>query len=196
VDLLGIYAKEIIAVIVPFISWGISVISKSKVKLNVSNPHKYTNLVNKPLLDNDGNIIRPTQTINTSSYIVINEGKEKATNLELVFNWKPLGLNTWPVRKVTESSDNNKRHVLIFESLAPNERLGFELVDINNELPNLITVRCDQCTGVFVDMFPQPIVNETARKIGVVLAFSGLGAIIYLSILLIQYLVLKTPVVT
>jgi hypothetical protein len=188
-----LYGKEIVALIVPFITWFLSSFLKGKARLNVSNPHKFTNIINTPLLDDNGNELQPNQYINTSSYLVLNAGREKATDLEIVFNWKPFGLNVWPARKMTESTDSNSRHILTFDSLAPNEAIGFELVSINRELPGLITVRSNECTGNFVDMYPQPVTKDWIKKAALVLMLAGMGMIVYISIILIQFLVLKTP---
>lgn len=188
-----LYGKEIVALAVPIISWFLFVHFKAKAKLHVSNPHKFTYLVNQPRYDEKGSMVQETQTIHTSSYMVLNAGKEKATNLELVFNWKPLCINIWPSRKMVETTQEDGRHILLFDSLAPNEAVGCELVDINNEIPNLITARCNECVGKFVEMYPQPVVKQWQKALATVLMIAGFGLALYLLIVLVQFLVIKTP---
>jgi hypothetical protein len=82
---------------------------------------------------------------------------------------------------------------MVFSSLAPNEDLGFEMFSVNYDLPQLIVARCDQCTAQYVNMAPQPVIPTWKHRTGVFLAFSGLSAVIYVAIVILQFLVLKTP---
>ncbi len=192
-SLLETYGKEIVALIVPFITLALNLIFKSKAKLFISSPHNFTFLVQQPLIGPDGNQISPTQTVQTSSIILRNAGKETATKVELVFNWKPLCINIWPTRHFTEHIEPDNRYVLIFDSLSPGEVLGCELFAINAQLPLLITARCDQCVAQNIEMYPQPVVKVWVQKLAALLMLCGLGLIVYLAILLLQFLILKTP---
>lgn len=191
--LLETYGKEIISLFVPLLVWALNTFFKAKAKLLLASPHTFTFLVQQPLLYPQGNQISPTQTVHTRSLMVWNSGKETATKVEWVFNWKPLCLNVWPSRHFEEHTEPDNRYVMIFESLAPNEYLGCELFTINSDLPNLITVRSDQCVAQNINMYPQPVVPNWQRRIAVALMLSGLALVVYASILLFQFLVLKTP---
>lgn len=188
------YGKEIVALLVPVITWVLNVLLKSKVKLQVALPHQFVFLVQQPLLDGEGNQVSPTQTVRTNSFIIRNAGKEPATKVELVFNWKPMCINVWPVRHYEEHLDQDGRYILIFDSLSPTEVLGIEVLSVNGELPNLITVRSTQCVAQNIEMYPQPIVSSSLRIMVTMLMAIGLAATIYLLIILIQFLVLQTPV--
>ena len=132
--------------------------------------------------------------MNTASLSRIwNAGKETATKVEWVFNWKPHCLNVWPSRHFQEHTEPDNRYVVIFDSLAPNEYVGCELLSINADVPALITVRSDQCVAQNLNMYPQPIVSNARRRVRTILQLSGLALIVYLAILLVQFLVLKTP---
>lgn len=187
------YGKEIVALLVPLLTWVLNTFFRAKAKLFLANPHTFTFLVQTPLLDPQGNQIAPRQTVHTRSLMVWNAGKETATKIEWVFNWKPLCLNVWPSRHFQEHSEPDNRYVIIFDSLAPNEYVGCELMSINADLPILVTVRSDQCVAQNVNMYPQPAVSNSQRRILTVLQLAGLALIVYLAILLIQFLVLKTP---
>lgn len=186
------YGKEIIALSVPVITWLLNTVFKARAKLMLSNTHRFKFLVQQPLLDSQGDVISPTQSIDTCSFVLINVGKDTATNVELVFNWKPL-LNIWPSRHVTEHIEPDGRYVLIFESLAPNEFIGCEMVEINGDLPMIITARSDQCVAQTIEMSPQPVISNWKRRTAVFLLLAGMALIVYLLILLIQFLVLRTP---
>ena len=187
------YGKELFALLVPFITWGLNRFFKGKARLQIAQPHKFTFLVQQPLIDSLGNQVSPTQTVHTNSFIVRNSGRETSTNVELVFNWKPMCLNVWPPRHFTESQEPDNRYVLVFDSLSPGEVLGCEVLSVNIELPNLVTVRSDQCVAQFINMYPQPVVTHAVRATHTFLKALGLATVVYGAILLIQFLVLKTP---
>ena len=138
-------------------------------------------------------MVHPTQTVHTNSFIVLNSGLELSTNIELVFNWKPVCLNIWPPRHFKEYQELDNRYILIFDSLSPGEVLRCEVLSVNTELPNLLTVRSDQCVAQFVNMSPQPVVSSAVSIIVTLLLLLGLATAVYSSICLVQFLVLKTP---
>lgn len=187
------YAKEIISLLVPFITWLLNSTLKGKVRLQVAQPHKFTFIVQEPLIGSDGNQISSTQTVHTNSFIVRNAGREPATKVELVFNWKPMCLNIWPPRHFQEHLEPDKRYTIIFDSLSPSEVIGCEVLSINAELPNLVTVRSDQSIAQFINMYPQPVISNTARIAAAILISLGVATAVYTFILLVQFLVLKTP---
>lgn len=188
------YGKEIVALLVPIITFLLSTLFRPRAKLIYSTLRSFTYLIQEPLRDQAGSILKTTQTVNTVSQVIHNVGKEKATNVEAVFNWEPKHINLWPIRHYEMKVDKDQRHILVFPSLAPNEYVGFELLAINVDVPPLINVRCDECTAQFVAMAPQPIVSQWKRRIGVFLMLAGLGLTVYLGVVLIQLLVLLTPV--
>lgn len=192
-NLIQTYAKEIVSLLVPFITWLLNSFLKGKARLQVAQPHTFTFIVQQPLIGSNGNQISPTQTVHTNSLIVRNAGREHATKVELVFNWKPMCINVWPPRHFQEHLEPDQRYVLIFESLSPGEVLGCEVLSINGEVPSLVTVRSDQSVAQFINMHPQPVVSNAVRTATTVFLSLGLATAVYASILLVQFLVLKTP---
>lgn len=187
------YAKEIVSLVVPFIGWALNRFFKAKAKLIIASPHSFTFLVQEPLRDADGKILKPHQTARTASYLLKNIGSEPAKNIELVFNWKPLCINIWPSRHITEHVEADNRYVVIFDSLAPNEYVGFELLNVNAESPALITARSEQCLAKFVEMYPQQAVKPWFARTASVIMLLGVGAAIYLALLVLQFLLIGTP---
>jgi hypothetical protein len=188
------YGKEIFALFVPLITWVLNTFFKANARLLLANPHTFTFLVQAPLLDPQGNQISPTQTLHTVSLMLWNAGKTTATKVEWVFNWKPLCINVWPPRHFEEHTEPDHRYVMIFDSLAPKEYSGCELLSINSEPPRLIVVRSDQCVAQTINMYPQPAIPNWKRRIAIALALAGLALVAYVTIVLLQLLVLKTPV--
>lgn len=193
-DTLLTYGKEIVALTVPFITWFLNVGIKAKAKLVWTNPHSFSFLIPEPIRDDEGNILKPKQIVNTSSIKVINIGRDTANKLELVFNWQPQYLNLWPVRYYEQKTTEDGRHSLIFENLSPKEEIGLEIMSINSELPELLVVRSAECTAKNVSLTWIQYVAPWKIAIARFLLFVGLGTSVYLLIALIQFLVLKTPV--
>ena len=188
-----LYAKEIVSLVVPFLAWALSRFFKAKAKLILANPHTFTFIVQEPQLDPEGKILKPNQNVRTVSYLLKNVGSEPAKKIEFVFNWKPLCINIWPARHTNESIEPDKRFVVFLESLAPDEFVGLELLSVNEELPNLVTVRSEQCVAKYVEMYPQQIIKPWLGRVAATLMVFGAGASIYLFLLLLQYLILATP---
>ena len=192
-EFLRTYAKELVSLTVPVLSGLITWLTRNSVRLTYAMPHVFTFLVQQPLHNAQGNVVSATQTAHTQSVWFRNAGRAIAHNVEIVFNWKPMCLNIWPSRHFTESVEPDGRYVLTLATLAPREEFGFELLNINNKLPELITVRCDEGQGRLVRMYPQPAVARWRIRVALFLMFCGFVAVIYLLLIALQWLILKTP---
>lgn len=192
-ELIQKYGKEIIALLVPFIAWALSYFFRAKAKLLLSTPHAFTFLVEEPLKNAEGEVIAESQNVHTRSLLLSNAGKVTATKVELVFNWKPMCLNIWPPRHFEEHTEADGRYTLVFESMAPGEYFDCELLSVNNKLPELLTARSDQCTAQNIVMYPQPHIANWKKRIAGALLLAGLALVVYLSFVLLQFVILKTP---
>lgn len=192
-DFVHNYGKELFSALVALVVWALNYFIKSRAKLLLAQPHAFTYLVNEPLRDTEGKQLRDKQLVHTRLFWVQNAGRETATKVELVFNFKPMCTNIWPVRSYQESILNDDRCVFTFDSLAPNEIIGCNVLNVNNDPPVLLYVRCDQGAAKNIEMRPQPIASATRIRIAIILMAFGLAAIVYLAILVLQFLILKTP---
>lgn len=192
-EFISIYGKEIVSLLIPFMTWFLNVGIKAKAKLIWGSPHSFTFLVQDPLRDAQGKVITPTQRVSTASIKVINTGRETANKVELVFNWKPHYVNLWPVRHYEQKTDQDNRHILIFDNLSPKEEIGLEIMSINADLPALLLVRSAECTAQNVGLMWIRYVSTWQINIARLLLLVGLGTSVYWLIALIQFLVLKTP---
>jgi len=183
------YAKEIFSLLVPLVTWFLSHIFRARAKLQIAKPHGFTFLVDAPLKDENDRVLSPNQTVHTITHLVNNAGKETATNVELVFNWKPLCINIWPTRHFKEHTEKDNRYILVFDSLAPGELIGAELLSINQELPELVNVRSNQCTATTIEMYPQPVFPTWKRRLVAFLLFAGLAFVAYVTVILLQFLI-------
>jgi hypothetical protein len=193
VNFIETYGKEIVSLAVPLVTWVLNTFFRARARLVFASPHGFTFLVQQPLMNPQGVQVAPSQSVQTRSHVIINVGKETATKVEWVFNWKPLCVNVWPLRHFVEHVEPDGRYVMVFESLAPQEHVRVEIFSINADCPQLMTLRSDQCVAHGIEMYPQPAVANWKRKAYSVLQFVGLGFIVYSLIVLIQFLVLKTP---
>jgi hypothetical protein len=187
------YGKEIVSLLVPLVTWVINVGLKPRARLHWTSPHSFTYIVQEPLHDPQGVVVRQNQTVSTASVQITNAGRETATKVEVVFNWKPQYMNLWPVRSFEQRTDADGRHMMIFENLAPKEDVGIQIMSINRDLPGLLQVRSAECVARQVQLMSFPRVPTWRVRLGTILMFCGLAALIYWLITLLQVLVLKTP---
>lgn len=188
------YGKEIISILVPILTWALNKYGKSKVNLLVSQPHRFTFLVQDPTTQADGTIANVTKSVHTISYLIQNASNETANKVELVFNWQPQYYNIWSPREHHTKLLDDGRYMLTFESLSPKELFQCELLNVNADLPNLVTVRCSECVGKFIEMYPQPIAKNWQRTLALIFMFLGFITSIYLALTVLQLIVLKTPI--
>lgn len=189
------YAKEIFALFVPVVTWLLNGRKRDEARLIRGVRHAHNFLINQPLFDPQGVQISPTQMARTASVVIHNVGKKTATNVEVVLNYKPMCVNFWPLRSKLEKPQDDGRSAYIFDSLAPGEVLGFELLSVNAELPALVHVRCDQGVATEVRLIQQQAAPPWKIRMIRGLMFVGTGATAYLLVLVVQFLVLKTPAV-
>jgi hypothetical protein len=83
----------------------------------------------------------------------------------------------------------------MFDSLAPDEFISFELLTVNADAPILITARSEQCVAKPVDMYPQQVVKPWLARLLGLLVLLGAGTVIYVALLVLQFLLLGTPYV-
>ena len=181
------YSKEIAALAVSIVGALFARMIQPKAKLIHSERHRYHYVLQEPLRHAKGDVLRPTQSVTVRSFSVSNTGKSTATNVELVFNWKPAYFNVWPLRHYTTRDHPDGRFSLVLESLAPKEVFGMELLSVNIELPNLCNVRSEQTESVEKPMMLQIIYPRWVPVIAGWLMFAGLVTSIYLLLALLQW---------
>ncbi|WP_458374743.1 hypothetical protein [Pseudomonas laurylsulfatiphila] len=192
-NFISTYGKEIVSLIVPVITWLLNSGFKAKAKLVWTSPHSFTFLVQEPIHDADGNVVTPTQRVSTASIKVINSGRDTANKVELVFNFRPQYINLWPVRHYETKTDQDGRHILIFDNLSPKEEIGIEIMCINADLPPLLVVRSAECIAQSVQLMWVRFTPPWKINVVRILLLLGASTFLYWVIALIQFLVLQTP---
>ncbi|MCS3609036.1 hypothetical protein [Erwinia rhapontici] len=192
-NIISQYGKEIISILVPLMTFILNNFFKVSAKIAIGQLHQFSFLIEEPIRNENGEVVKPKQIINTMSYVVVNEGREAAKNLELIFNYKSnMHLNIWPVRPYSESYDPNGRYVLSFGYVAPKENFRCELLSINADLPELLTSRSEQGVSKSIILLPQKVLNKNLIKFLQCCIFLGMASFVYIFIVLLQWLVTKT----
>ncbi|HDL8505635.1 TPA: hypothetical protein PXR55_000933 [Yersinia enterocolitica] len=191
-NILSLYGKEIFAFAVPVFTLLLNKFFKNSAKICYGALHEFTYLIQESLKNPDGEILREVQTVHTLSYVFSNEGREPATNVEIIFNYRPMYLNVWPSRHYELKVDGERRHIMVFDYLAPKEVIRCEMMSINSELPSLLSVRCKEGLAKKIGLYPQRIFNPLLINFVRVLIFLGSVSLVYLVIILLQWLLVKT----
>ncbi|MEL7697301.1 MULTISPECIES: hypothetical protein [Pantoea] len=191
-NILTQYGKEIISILVPLITFILNNFFKGSAKVSIGELHQFSFLIEEPLKDSAGEIIKAKQVVNTKSYIIMNEGREAAKKLELIFNYKDMHMNVWPVKPYTESYDYNGRYVVTFEYIAPKENFRCEVLSLNTDLPELLTCRSEQGISKRILLYPQKVFNKYLIWFIQSCIFLGMATFVYIFILLLQWLITKT----
>ncbi|WP_122096238.1 hypothetical protein [Rahnella sp. Larv3_ips] len=191
-NILTQYGKEIFAIAVPILTFMLNKYFKSNAKIAFGQLHNFTYLINEPLRDPEGEILRHKQTVHTHSYVFMNQGRESASSVEIIFNYKPMYLNIWPSRHYELKEDEEDRHIMIFDYLAPKESIRCEVLSINNDLPEILSVRCKEGIAEKIRFFPQRVFNPIFINFLRIQIFLGMATFSYLVVIILQWLVVKT----
>ncbi|MEG0232920.1 MAG: hypothetical protein RR429_03355 [Hafnia sp.] len=190
-EFLKLYSKEIFSVVVALLTWVLNNYFKAKVNLSYGFQHGFTFLVQEPLRDANQNVISESQLVHTRSLILVNEGRESATKITLVFNYKPMHLNFWPIYHYEESLEKDKRYIVTFDSLSPKNSIRCEILSINQEVPEILSIRSTECVAKQVSLIPVKAMSSMSARVHMLLYFIGLGAFVYLVIMLLQWLLIS-----
>lgn len=191
-NILSQYGKEIFSILVPFITLLFNKFFKNNAKICYGELHQFTYLIQEPLRNAEGEILNNSQTVHTRSYVFKNEGRESATSVEIIFNYSPMYLNIWPSRPYTFKQDIEMRHIMVFDYLAPKEAIRCEVLSVNGQLPELLSVRCKEGLAQPIMLYPQKVFNPILINFVRLLIFLGSISLVYMLILLLQWLLVKT----
>ncbi|QOV68205.1 hypothetical protein [Citrobacter sp. BDA59-3] len=191
-NVLATYGKEIFSLLVPVFTLIINKFFKNNAKVVYGELHQFTFLVNEKFIDGNGDEALEKKVVHTQSYIIVNEGREPATNLEIIFNYAPQQLNIWPVRPYTQKLNDDGRYIMVFDFLATNELTRCEIMSINEQLPELLSVRSKEGMAKMVGLIPQKVLNPLFIKFMGLLVFIGAATLVYFIVIVLQWLLLKT----
>ena len=121
----------------------------------------------------------PTLNVRTLSCFILNAShRVPATEVELIFNWRPENYNVWPMRPYEEHTSPDGRFTLKFANLAPREQFQVELLT-TTKLPEILNLRSKECVGKRIAMRPMQAFPNWVNWTAFVLMLLGLASIIY-----------------
>jgi len=95
--------------------------------------------------------------VESAEYIIFNDGRKPATNLEATFNYQPASFEVWPQRAYTTEVNPNGKLIVRFEGLAPKEQFTIHMLNINEATPNLLGLRCSEVTAKGIETRPMRV---------------------------------------
>lgn len=185
------YSKETFALVGVVFAFALNRIFRLRPKLSYSVRHSSNYLINQPLHDQQGNVIQTKQLVSTASIIAQNTGLQHAKNVEFTFAYEPPIYNVYPGRSFTPQSTGMDRWVLKLESFAPNEQISIEILSINQDLPILTSVRCDEAEGKSITMKPQRVFPNWFNIFVLTQLLIGLATTLFLIASLIEWLAVR-----
>ncbi|MBP7136372.1 MAG: hypothetical protein KBA57_08440 [Sphingomonadaceae bacterium] len=187
-DFLHSYSKETFALVGVIFAFVLNRVFRLRPKLIYSVRHSSNYVVDQPLLDDQGKVIQHQQLVRTASIVAQNTGLQAGKNVEFTFNWKPPIYNVYPGRAFSTYTTEMNRWVLKLDSLAPGEQFAIEILSINQDLPLISAMRCDDASGKLIDMVPQRVFPTWFNVLVVAEMLAGFATTLYLFALLIEWL--------
>lgn len=181
------YSREIVSLLVPIIAAVVANIFRARAKL-IWSEH-----ISRVMLSEEFHHVevgppeRRHLVIRTSSLFIQNLGRDAATDIEIVFNWRPQHFNIWPQRGFEERINPDGRQIIQLANLAPKEFLGMDLLTVNSEMPRLIQVRSKQGIAKAIATIQQPVLPKWKMGLVAYLMFMGAVATVFTIITLIQF---------
>lgn len=191
-NILTQYGKEIFAFVIPVFTLVINKFFKNSAKISFGKLHQYSYLIDSDLNAGDGGGAGRKVVVHTESYVFNNDGREPATSLEIIFNYKPMYLNIWPSRHYTIKTDPDQRYIMMFDYLAPKESIRCAIMSVDSNLPSLLSVRCKEGLAENITLVAQKQYRPMFIKFLGLLIFMGSVSLVYAVVVLLQWLLLKT----
>lgn len=186
-NLIQAYSKELISIFVPIVLALIGHVFKARSKIiwSVTNAQVMSVQENRQAPGN-GEVQQVPGTVRTASIFFRNTGRDAATNVEIVFNWKPAHFNVWPQRDYNTITNPDGRFIIKLDDLAPKENFGVELLAVNEVLPDVVSVRSTQGVGKLVKTMPDLVHPKWQLVLVLYLMFAGAIATVYALISTVQ----------
>lgn len=121
----------------------------------------------------------------TEKLFVQNTGRKAATGVELILNDIPTSYNLWQPREHSAKPLEGGGFAIRIPSLAPKELLIVDTIDISRRNLRLVAVNCPDTIAKPVDFLAQRRFGVVVTGTVVLLMFSGLVGLVYLTLTLI-----------
>jgi len=186
-DFIQEHSKEITSLLVPLVGAIIALIFKARAKL-IWSVHGSRSILTEEFVQVEvGPPSRRVVNVQTAFLVFQNIGREAATEIEIVFNWRPQIFQLWPIREYGTATNPDGRFIIKISNLAPKEFLGVDLLATRSDLPDLIQCRSLQGSAKKIETTPQPIHPRWKLSAALYLIFMGAVSTIYILISAIQF---------
>jgi hypothetical protein len=180
------YSKEIVSVLVPITVAIVGYFLRPRAKMVWSVLHNFVMITTEQWTDENGNAQPRTAKIVTTSVHVENFGRDAATGVEIVLNWRPPHFNTWPQRHYEAGTNPEGRYVLKFGGFAPKEWLRIELLSISADNPEIVAVRFNEGLSSRIETRPQKLEPRWKMWLVIYLMLAGIFGTVYVILSIFQ----------
>lgn len=115
----------------------------------------------------------PPMALFTRTIHIVNEGTASATDVEVHFTAKPAHFQLWPTFDYEPVSLADGGFLIRIKNLGIREAFSVELLQINNELPNVIRVRSNRGEAPFINIAPSRIIGRWHTRVLIALLLIG-----------------------
>jgi len=99
----------------------------------------------------------PPISVHTRTVLIQNIGKATADSIEVYWPFKLENFELWPRVKYSEETLGNGTFVLMIERMVPKELVMIELLNVNNQIPDVTRVRSANHEGIQLAMIWQRV---------------------------------------
>jgi len=191
-ELIKPYDAQLVSFLLALASGVILWLFQRRVRLRWAVSHRFIHTINnKQAEESDGEgppakentePVWKTMLVESAEYIIMNDGRKPATNLKATFNYKPASFEVWPQRAFTQEVNPNGKLIVGFDGLAPKEQFTIHMLNVNNQTPDLLGLRCNEVAGVGIPTRPMRVWPAAVNIFAFGIMCLGLFAMFYLII--------------
>ena len=179
------YSKEIASVLVGFFGLIGKLAAKPKTSM-AWGPRASISHILPPFTDADGKVTDQRPHLTVGSFFISNTGKVPLSEIEIVLNYSPQSLNLWPPRPFSIAEIAHGRIAISLPALSPKDELWFEMVSVNNSLPNVLSVRSKETVARPITLDLLPVAPTWQIRIIQILSLFGIVAAVYVTLWLLS----------
>lgn len=151
------YGKEIFTFGSALFIWALTAYARPKARLVYGVRQHSSVLIDDIMPDHQGQAIPAKKLVRTIQFQFTNTGREPATDTQVTLNWRPQHFNIWPNRHFETKTAGDGRFTLLVGTLPPKGFIAIELLSVAEELPDITSAFCNECTARPITMIPQEV---------------------------------------
>ncbi|WP_329847725.1 hypothetical protein [Stenotrophomonas hibiscicola] len=179
------YSKEIASILVGLFGLIGKLAAKPKTSMGWG-PRASISHILPPFTDADGNVTDQRPHLTVGSFFISNTGKVPLSEIEIVLNYSPQSLNLWPPRPFSITEIAHGRIAISLPTLSPKDELWFEMVAVNNTLPNVLSVRSKETVARPITVDLLPVAPRWQIRAIQILSLFGVVAAVYATLWLLS----------